>query len=264
MTSSSSRTCREMILLTQAELDGELSAAEAVDVAAHRAGCTECQAAYRMIQATQLVRTHVTRHTMPPRARQELLAQLRKAGCQLAGAAPRNAPALRRVPWLRMGLVSGASAAMAAAAVLLLTVPRQGEGDLGNTIVDAHVRALQPGHLLDLPSTNQHNVMPWFDGKIDFAPPVKNLADQGFPLQGSRLDYIAGRSAAALVYHSQLHPIELFVWPNPGAPDSEPVSEVRNGYNILHWNQQKMSLWAISDVSETQLQEFVERWRSMP
>jgi anti-sigma factor RsiW len=262
MTASSSMTCREMILLTQAELDGELSAAEAVPVAAHRAGCTDCQAAYRIIQATRLVCPQVTSHTMPARARQQLLAQLRKAGCELDGAAPHNAAAPQRTTWLRMGLVSGASAAMAAAVVLLLTVPQQ--DDLGNTIVDAHVRALQPGHLLDLPSTNQHNVMPWFDGKIDFAPPVKNLVDQGFPLQGSRLDYIAGRSAAALVYHSQQHPIELFVWPNPAATDSDPVREVRNGYNILHWNQQKMSLWAISDVSEAQLQEFVDRWRSAP
>jgi len=263
MTASSSTTCREMILLTQAELDGELSAAEAVGVAAHRANCADCQAAYRMIQATRLVvRSQTARHTMPARARQELLARLRKAGGLPVDAVRQNVPAWRRVSWWWMGLASSASAVMAAVAVLLLTVP--GQRDLGETITDAHIRALQPGHLLDLPSSNQHNVMPWFDGKIDFAPPVKNLADQGFPLQGSRLDYIAGRSAAALIYHSQQHPIELFVWPNPNAADSEPEGEVRNGYNILHWNQQKMSLWAISDVSSSQLREFVDRWRNVP
>jgi anti-sigma factor RsiW len=263
MTASSPTTCRKMILLTQAELDGELDAAEAIRAAAHRADCAECQAAYRLIQATRLaLRTQLTRHKMPERARQELLTRLRKTAGLPALAARPSVAVQRYVPWWRTGLISGASAAIAAALVLSLTAP--GQFDLGDTIVDAHVRALQPGHLLDLPSINQHNVMPWFDGKVDFAPPVKNLADQGFPLQGSRLDYIAGHSAAALVYLFNQHPIELFVWPNPDAADSEPVSEVRNGYNILRWNQKKMSLWAISDVNAPQLQEFVARWRSAP
>ncbi len=263
MTVSSPRTCREMILLTQAELDGELNAAEAVMAAVHRADCTECQTAYRMIQATRLaMRTQVTRHTMSARARQELLSRLRKASSLPSDAVGRNSSASHRMSWWRTGLTSVASAAIAAAVVLLLTIP--GQRDLGDTIVDAHIRALQPGHLLDLASTDQHNVTPWFDGKIDFAPPVKNLPDQGFPLQGGRLDYIAGHSAAVLVYQFRQHPIELFVWPDPDAADSKPVKEVRNGYNILRWNQQEMSLWAISDVSASQLQQFVTRWRTTP
>jgi anti-sigma factor RsiW len=145
---------------------------------------------------------------------------------------------------------------------MLLTVPPQ--RDTGEAIADAHVRALQPGHLLDLPATDQHNVMPWYAGKIDFAPPVKNLAEQGFPLQGSRLDYVAGHPAAALVYYSKQHPIDLFIWRSPDSADAEPISEVRNGYNVMHWTHGQMAFWAISDVSAPQLQAFVRQWRSQP
>ena len=262
MTEPPATTCREMILLTQAELDGELSAAEAVSAAAHRAGCAECQAAYRLIRASrQVMREQVSRHEMPARSRQHLVARLRQAE-HAPSATGRKRPARQPALWQWLGLAASAGAAIGAALVLLLTIP--GQRDLDDAIVDAHIRALQPGHLMDVASTDQHNVIPWFDGKIDFAPPVKNLAEQGFPLAGGRLDYVAGHSAAVVVYQFRQHPIELFVWPDPDTADSRPVSEVRNGYNILRWNQQEMMLSAISDASAAQLQVFVTRWRSQP
>ena len=149
----------------------------------------------------------------------------------------------------------------AAAAALVLAISPPSERDLGDAVLDAHVRALQPGHLLDLPSTNQHNIMPWFDGKIDFAPPVKNLTEQGFPLEGGRLDYVAGRPVAALVYRIAQHPLDLFIWAEPDAPESKPVAETRNGYNVLHWNQHGMAVWVISDASAPRLREFAEAWQ---
>jgi anti-sigma factor RsiW len=106
--------------------------------------------------------------------------------------------------------------------------------------------------------------MPWFDGRIDFAPPVKNLAAQGFPLQGGRLDYIGGRPVAALVYFVQQHPLELFIFPDSHVKDSEPVRETHNGYSLVHWNEQEMSLWVVSDSSPHRLQEFVNLWRNTP
>lgn len=264
MTSPSALSCREMILLTQAELDGELSSAEAVSVAAHRAECTECQAAYRMIQVTRrAMRENVARHEMTPLARQQILARLKRAGANDSDAVNSETASLPRTSsWWPVAFGSFVSAAMGAALVLLLTIP--GQRDLSDAIVDAHIRALQPGHLLDVASNSQHNVIPWFDGKIDFAPPVKNLDERGFSLVGGRLDYVAGHAAAVVVYQLRQHPIEVFIWPDPDVADSKPVSEVRNGYIVLRWNQQQMTLSAISDVSATQLQEFVARWRNQP
>lgn len=255
MTAPTPPTCRDMILLTQAELDGELDAAAAVAAAAHRADCPECRAAYQIIAAAKsAVHDRAVFHKMPDEARRALLNRLQHAG--IAGEKRRMA-----IPW-RAGGLFAAAGALAAALLLLLTVPR--EPEFGAAVVDAHIRALQPGHLLDKPSTNQHDVMPWYVGKIDFAPPVKNLADQGFPLQGGRLDYVGGHEAAALVYYYQQHPIDLIVWRAPGAAETEPVFETRNGYNILHWQQQEMSFWAVSDVEASRLRDFVQKWRSKP
>jgi len=260
MTAASPAPCHERTLLTQAELDGELTAAEAAAVAAHRASCAECQAAYRIIRAAKAaMQDPAISRTMPEASRQELLSKLRRPACRSALPAPYDSAAATPVPWRRASIIFAAGIAMTAV-VMLLNLPAR--RDTGEAIVDAHVRALQPGHLLDLPSADQHDVMPWYAGKIDFAPPVKNLAEPGFPLQGSRLDYVAGHPAAALVYYSKQHPIDLFIWRSPDSSDGEPISEVRNGYNILHWTQGQMSFWAISDVSAPQLQAFVEQWRS--
>jgi anti-sigma factor RsiW len=252
--------CQKMVLLTQAELDGELDVAAAAAVTVHRAMCAECQAAYHTIRAVHaLLHRESVRYEMSTQARQRLLARLRRTGAFSERAASRE-PSPRSLPW--RGLALGASVSAAIAAAVLLTSPRP--SDPVAAVVDAHVRALLPGHLLDVPSTDPHSVMPWFNGRTDFTPPVRDLADQGFPLQGGRRDYVGGHSAAALVYGARQHVIDLFVWPDPDANDSEPVSETRNGYNALHWNERHLSLWAISDVNTQQLGEFVGQWRRAP
>src|SRR5205085_811774 len=133
---------------------------------------------------------------------------------------------------------------------------------LTEQILAGHVRALQPGHLEDVASDDRHTVKPWFDGRIDFAPPVKDLAAQRFPLKGGRLDYLAGRPVAALVYQRDKHLIDLFVWPaaDSGAA-AAPTTALRQGYNLVHWMQNGMNFWAVSDVEAAQLREFAEDWR---
>jgi len=126
---------------------------------------------------------------------------------------------------------------------------------LPDIVVADHIRALQPGHLLDVASTDQHTVKPWFDGRLDFAPPVKNLKADGFPLAGGRLDYLAGRAVAALVYGRRQHTINLFVWPSNDSAGSGQGS--RNGYNFQRWSLDGMALWAVSDISAQELAEFV-------
>jgi anti-sigma factor RsiW len=129
-------------------------------------------------------------------------------------------------------------------------------------VVDAHVRSLQAGHLEDVASTDRHTVKPWFEGKLDFAPPVKDLADRQFPLTGGRLDVMEGRPVAAMVYRHGTHPINLLAWPAPSSPDRDPVTEDARGFTAIHWVQNGMTLWAVSDLERSQLEEFVRLWRA--
>jgi len=107
-------------------------------------------------------------------------------------------------------------------------------------------------------STDQHTVKPWFNGKLDFSPPVKDLASQGFPLIGGRLDYLGGRDVAALVFQRNKHLINLFVWPAEKADSSPAASPPRKGYNLVHWTEGGMSFWAVSDLNEKELTEFAQ------
>jgi anti-sigma factor RsiW len=135
-------------------------------------------------------------------------------------------------------------------------------GLITQEIVASHIRSLQPGHLYDVESTDQHTVKPWFDGKLDFSPPVRDMADQGFPLVGGRLDYIGSRAVAALVYQRRKHFINVYVWPESSGDmaDAEGFEreEVRNGYNLIEWRKGEMHFTAVSDVNADDLKQFIQ------
>jgi anti-sigma factor RsiW len=128
-----------------------------------------------------------------------------------------------------------------------------------NELVDAHVRSLLPGHLMDVESTDRHTVKPWFAGKTDIAPPVVDLADKGFPLLGGRLDYVDGHSAAVLVYGRRLHKINVFVWRTTTGDPRDGSFEVR-GHSLLHWTNGGLSYWAVSDAAPPELEAFREAY----
>jgi anti-sigma factor RsiW len=249
----------EKVLLVQAELDGELAAADAAALAAHRAECPICQAAAADITLAREAMHADLYEPMPADMRARILGSL--------GVAPATVAAKPSWEWLRSlwgpGAGFGLGAACAAALAFLLIVPA--EPGITDQIVTGHIRALQPGHLEDVESTDRHTVKPWFDGRIDFAPPVKDLAADRFPLLGGRLDYLAGRPVAALVYGRDKHIINLFVWPAAESDAAQaPETAQRQGYNLVHWTQNGMNFWAVSDVESSQLREFTKDWQKAP
>jgi len=250
-TSPSATACEEMRLLVQADLDGELDAAATAALAGHLADCPGCATLRQELTGLSArLREEVRPYAAPASLRRSLEARFVPA---VAAPPPPTGFHRRLVPFATFG----AGAAIAAClAFLLLPAGADPNADL----VADHIRALQPGHLTDVLSSDQHTVKPWFDGRIDYAPPVRDFAAQKFPLIGGRLDYMHDRPVAVLVYGRDRHLIDLYVWPD-AAPASGPASQTRNGYNIVRWRQDGMAFTAVSDVEAVQLLDFSDLWR---
>ena len=250
--------CEELRLLIQADVDGELSPSEAARVAVHLDHCAACA----QVQLELLALSEHLRQDVPRVAASEAL-RARVRSRIAAAATPDEHPA-QPAPWWnrapRRRVASfGAGFALAASLALVWVLP--GADGLADAVVAGHIRALQPGHLMDVASTDQHTVKPWFDGRLDFAPPVKDLKAEGFPLAGGRLDYVGGRPVGVLVYQRRQHAIDLFVWPDTGRIGAGPADGVRSGYLFRRWSQGGMMFWAVSDVSAQELDDFVRDWR---
>lgn len=235
--------CSRMELLLQADHDGELDVAATAELAAHLMGCAAC----RERQAELAGLSQRLRSDVPAMGASELL---RARVAAMGVSRPARVTSRRPVMW-------GAGLALAASLVLVM-VPR-GDDGLLDAIAASHIRALQPGHLTDVVSSDHHVVRPWFDGRLDFAPPVKELATVGFPLIGGRLDYLGGRPVAALSYRRGAHVIDLYIWPGEASG-----SEMRSGYRVLGWSSGGMRLWAVSDAEPGEMEQFRRSWLEMP
>jgi len=203
-----------------------------------------------------LIRRHAARH-MPPEGLAARIGQAVRAEEVVVAASPTPAP-VRRNRGLWQGLAwfgTGAATAWGLALVLLAT-PVPPSDALAEGVTANHVRSLMASHLADVASSDHHAVKPWFAGRLDFSPPVVDLAAEGFPLAGGRLDYLDGRTVAALVYRSGPHVINLFVWPAADAKAQAPVLSARQGYQLVHWAQGGMQAWAVSDLNAAELQNF--------
>jgi anti-sigma factor RsiW len=249
--------CAEMRLKLQADLDGELEAGDASAVAAHTLTCPDCAAVQAELGALSTrLRTELSYHAAPARLRQAIEARIAPPAA--------TAQIIRPARFGRrfgFGASFGAGFALAACLALAIVLPRGG-GEIADSVVASHIRALQPGHLMDVVSTDQHTVKPWFDGRLDFAPPVKDFATEGFPLVGGRLDYLDGRTVAALAYRRDKHIIDLYVWPGSATPIAAFGDGAHNGYNVEHWTQDGMVFWAVSDLEASQLADFARLWRA--
>jgi anti-sigma factor RsiW len=233
--------CADQEMLVQAELDGELDVAATAALMSHVATCPGCADLRQRLASLQTrLRADITPETAPAALREFLRAQLKP----------------RPILWKRPRVAFAAGLAVAASVALLL--PRTPPDPLLDQAVALHIRALQPGHLLDVTASDQHVVKPWFDGRIDFAPNVKDLAAQGFPLLGGRLDYLARRPAAVLVYGRDRHMIDLFI--SKGPPLANAATQ--DGYNAIGWSEGDLSLLAVSDLNAADLQAFTNLYRA--
>ena len=258
--------CTDTRILIPAYLDSELDLVRTLEVEHHLEGCAACRGLYDDQQTIRTaIRGAAPYFAAPAGLQRRVQASLRQAAAPPAPARPalRLAPALRMAPWR----VFGGALALTCLLLVAWGVGRAGAGPgagdlLAQDVIAGHVRSLQANHLADVVSTDQHTVKPWFDGKLDFSPPVADFKDQGFPLVGGRLDYLAGHPVAALVYGRRKHYVNLFVWPEAGA--AGPTTTTEQGYNAVHWTDAGMTYWAVSDVTLADLQEFVHLVQTAP
>jgi anti-sigma factor RsiW len=247
--------CQQIQKVIHAHHDGELDVAHTAEVDDHLADCPRCFAESRNLAALRGALKADALYLPAPAA---LKKNIRAA---LASAADDDEPAFTPArSWWNVGL---AFAAMAAVAVLFaLQFYRPPADRLTAELTAGHVRSLMANHLTDVASSDQHTVKPWFDGRLDFAPPVADWRDAGFPLLGGRLDFADDRPVAALVYGRQKHFINLFVWPAKSPATLPPRTTARNGYQVVHWTGGGMQFWAVSDVSGKDLLEFARLWNA--
>ena len=246
---------KEIIELLPAFQDQELGISDAIAVERHLGSCSECQHEYEVQSVVS--------------------AQLRKnaayfeAPIHLAHRIKTALPQERSHPtrfkdwsfnWLNAGAFAVTLLAVVWSGSLYYSLPSAQER-LTEELVSSHVRSLQVDHLSDVTSTDKHTVKPWFNGKLDFSPSVVDLAPQGFPLVGGRLDYLDGRTVAVLVYRHNQHPINLFIWPSTDK-EATPQAQNRQGYHLIHWAAGGMDYWAVSDLATHELESFVETLQS--
>jgi anti-sigma factor RsiW len=248
--------CEEAEVLLHALIDGELDAGHAREVEAHIAGCPRCAAAltdYREI--SKAMASADVRYTAPPELRRRIEAALPQPQAQVV-----QMPSRRAV--LRGFAMGSAVSAIAATGLFAIVVRNDDMERIQSEVVSAHLRSLQAGHLIDVVSTDQHTVKPWFNGKLDVAPPVIDLTAQGFTLIGGRLDYVDARAIGAVVYRRRQHVINLFVAQTASTERHAAKIETVQGFNIRHWSDRGLNYWAVSDLAKDELADFGDKFEA--
>ena len=246
--------CEETQDLLSAYADRELDPVKSLALEGHLSGCLACSGKYASLRALRSAVSTVY-HT-PPDSLQKRIADQFKV---VEKGAIRS-PFVFGWRWIAVA-GSVVLVLLASWTVFRLTAGPSQDELVAREAVSNHVRSLMVNHLVDVPSSDQHTVKPWFNGKLDFSPPVINLEDQGFPLVGGRLEYFDSRAVAALVYQRNKHVINLFVWPTDDT-DASIHTATHQGYNVAHWCQADMSYWAVSELNANDLREFVQLVRT--
>ena len=245
-------TCTELETRLHAYLDGELPEAAAREVAAHVAGCPHCGPWYEEQRSLRVA----LRERLPALRAPDALRQGIRRSLRAAKHADVRRPA-RPWRWLAAAAVLAGSVggtwSLAMRAVAARTV--------GDEVLASHVRSLMPGHLTDVLSSDRHTVKPWFNGRLDFSPPVEDFAASGYPLIGGRIDYVGGRPVAVLVYGRRQHMISVMLWPAGSGSSAGPAVRTAQGYHLLHYTDPGFTYWVVSDLGLPELTGFVARLR---
>ena len=250
--------CADCRALLDAYLDGELAERERVSVREHLAGCADCSRELASLErASSLAREHLVHYEAPDVLKARIASAI--AGERAASSDPPSARVRSVRPWL---LATAGLLIAVASAGLTYAIVRSGNRSqtLADAVLASHIRSLQPGHLTDVQSTNEHNVKPWFNGRVNLSPKVPTLDSAGFPLVGGRLDYLDGRVVAAVVYARRQHLINVDTWPEQG-PNEELDSTSAQGYHLIHWRSDNVEYWVVSDLESRELSQFVSLYR---
>jgi anti-sigma factor RsiW len=256
--------CNDSRIYLPAYLDEELDVSDSLRVQKHLADCQDCQ----QTQEQQLVLRSALRD---PDLRAYPSADFSKrieAAVHRAAKEEARARRSSRFDFLRFESFRWLPAAavlllMTAAGAFLVanSLRSSHQQRIASAVLAGHIRSLQPNHLIDVPSSDRHTVKPWFQGRLDFSPPVPDLSELGWTLVGGRLDYVDGRPVAVIVYQRRMHNINVFLWPNHGSADDSIRQEEAQGYQILHWNGAEMTYWLVSDLNNAQLLELARALR---
>lgn len=252
--------CNDTRRFLETDADGELDLVRHLELEAHLQTCSDCARRADNIRARRTaLRNSLPRFNAPPQLAAKIKAALENETAS-ASMTPSKSPRLFAFSPLWGSLSVAASVTVA----LLIGYTWGNSHARENLLIDEalsdHVRSLQVSHLTDVASTDQHTVKPWFAGKIDFSPPVVDLASSGFPLIGGRLEQLNGRTVAALVFHRRQHPINLFIWPANG--NGTPSRQIeRNGYHAFSWSENGFNFVAVSEIPAAELTQFAGNFR---
>jgi len=243
--------CRELI---DPYIDNELDVSATILLKSHLRECPQCRP---LLESRKALQTLLKRPELQFEIPDTLRGKIRSALPDATVRAQHRSRTRSIIPWVFVPFALAAALAVVLAILKPGGIPdRSRTNALAEEVISSHVRSLLATHLLDVPSTDQHTVKPWFDGKLKFSPPVQDFAEHGFRLIGGRLDYLDGREVAAVVYQRNKHIINLFIWPSESAPSAAAKGFTKDGFNVLHWESDGFEFWAVSDVNAADLKAF--------